>query len=263
MELILMILLAAAAAVICSMYPQLKNAKKTIREKDAELTKYVMENVDMSKQLAEMEHDYKYQKEMADEIIKIQNQSRALKHDMKNHTLVILSFLEKGKTEEAMQYTSEILDRLNAMYTYVSAGNSLLNYIINRKLSYAKEIKIDIKAEIENLSFSYMDSIDFSSLLNNMLDNGIEAAVKSKRKLLAVTITHQKGFDIVHVRNSIDQSVLKQNPRLKTSKNEPSHGVGIKQIKKIIEKYSGVLDIYEEQDMFHVTAGLQDSETYT
>lgn len=35
----------------------------------------------------------------------------------------------------------------------------------------------------------------------------------------------------------------------------------MKQIKKIIEKYDGVLDIYEEQDMFHVVAGLQNIKT--
>ena len=260
MEIIMAIFLAGALAVICSLYLRLKNSEKTIQEKDAELTKYVMENVDMQKQIAEAECDYKYQKEMADEIIKIQNQSRALKHDMKNHTLVIMSYLEKGQIKEARQYTSDILDRLNAMYTYVSVGNSLLNYIINHKLSRAKEMKIDIKAEIENLSFSYMDSIDFSSLLNNMLDNATEAAVQTKRKMLFVTITHQKGFDIIHVGNSIDHSVLEQNPGLETSKNEPAHGVGMKQIKKIIEKYDGVLDIYEEQDLFHVVAGLQNTK---
>lgn len=260
MEIIMAILLAGALAVICSLYLRLKNSEKTIQEKDAELTKYVMENVDMQKQIAEAEYDYKYQKEMADEIIKIQNQSRALKHDMKNHTLVIMSYLEKGQINEARQYTSDILDSLNAMYTYVSVGNSLLNYIINHKLSKAKEMKIDIKAEIENLSFSYMDSIDFSSLLNNMLDNATEAAVQTKRKMLFVTITHQKGFDIIHVGNSIDHSVLEQNPGLETSKNEPSHGVGMKQIKKIIEKYNGVLDIYEEQELFHVVAGLQNTK---
>lgn len=105
MEIIMAILLAGALAVICSLYLRLKNSEKTIQEKDAELTKYVMENVDMQKQIAEAECDYKYQKEMADEIIKIQNQSRALKHDMKNHTLVIMSYLEKGQINEARQYT--------------------------------------------------------------------------------------------------------------------------------------------------------------
>lgn len=250
------VLLVGACAVILKLYVQSKKDAAIIRKKDVELTNYVAENVDMKKQMAEIQHDYELQKDMADEIVKVREQSRALKHDMKNHTLVILSYLDKNQIEQAKQYTSEILDKLNAMYTYISVGNSLLNFIINSKLSKAKEMKLEIKAEIENLPFSYMDSIDFSSLLGNILDNAMEAAVRSEKKMLAVTITHQKGFDTIVVKNSIDESVLDNNPEFKTSKKEPGHGLGMKQIRTIVQKYDGELDFYEEQGMFHVFVAL-------
>lgn len=257
MEMILMaVLLAGAGAVILKLYIQSKKDASMLQEKDLELTKYVAENVDLKKRMAEIQHDYELQKDMADEIVKMREQSRALKHDMKNHTLVILSYLEKNQIEEAKQYTSEILDKLNAMYTYISVGNSLLNFIINSKLSKAKEMKLEIKAEIENLPFSYMDSIDFSSLLNNILDNAIEAAVRSEKKILTVTIAHKKGFDTIAVKNSINESVLDNNPEFQTSKTEPGHGLGMKQIRAIVEKYDGELDIYEEQGMFCVFVAL-------
>ena len=171
---------------------------------------------------------------------------------MKNHTLVILSYLEENKTEEARQYAGEILDKLNRMYTYVNVGNSLLSYIINSKLSMAKEQGIEIKAEIENLSFSYMDSVDFSSLLNNMLDNAVNGALESEGKKLEVNIVSEKGFDVITVKNSIDGSVLKDNPELATSKEEPGHGYGMKQMKAVTEKYEGNIDIYEKDGMFIV-----------
>ena len=253
MQVILMVVLfVGAIAIIVRMYLQLKSNASLIREKDFELTKYVAENVDLKQQMEEIQHDYELQKDMADEIMKMREQSRALKHDMKNHTLVILSYLEKNQIEEAKQYTSEILDKLNAMYTYISVGNSLLNFIINSKLSKAKELEIEIKAEIENLSFSYVDSIDFSSLLGNILDNAMEAAVNSESKKLGVIIAHKKGFDTIAVKNSIDWSVLDRNPELRTSKTEPGHGLGVRQIRAIVEKYGGELDIYEEQGMFCV-----------
>ena len=252
------VLFVAAVVMIARMYQQLKRNAEIIREKEIELTTYVAENVDLKQQMEEIQHDYKLQKDMADEIVNMRQQSRTLKHDMKNHTLVILSYLEKNQIEEAKQYTSEILDKLNAMYTYISVGNALLNFIINSKLSKAKELGLEIKAEIENLPFSYMDSIDFSSLLSNILDNAMEAAVDSQRKMLGVTIAHKKGFDTIAVKNSIDQSVLERNPELKTSKAEKEHGLGIKQIRAIVEKYDGELDIYEEQGRFCVFVALPD-----
>ena len=255
-SILIAVLLLSAIAIMIKMHLQIKSDARIIKEKDSELTRYITENVDMRKQLEETQHDYKLQKSMADEIMKMREQSRALKHDMKNHTFVILSYLEKNQVEEAKQYTSEILDKLNAMYTYISVGNSLLNFIINSKLSKAKERNLLIKAEIENLPFSYIDSIDFSSLLNNILDNAIEAAVQSEKKQLAVSIAHKKGFDIIVVKNSIDKSVLQENPELKTSKTGQGHGFGMQQIRTIVSKYDGELDIYEEQGMFHVFIGL-------
>ena len=88
------VLFVAAVVMIARMYQQLKRNAEIIREKDVELTAYVAENVDLKQQMKEIQHDYKLQKDMADEIVKMRQQSRTLKHDMKNHTLVILSFLE-------------------------------------------------------------------------------------------------------------------------------------------------------------------------
>lgn len=225
-------------------------------EQDKLLTRYLADNLDMEKKLSDIRDDYDRQKDMAEEIRRIQQQIRLLKHDMKNHTLVILSYLEENRTEEARQYAGEILDKLNRMYTYVNVGNSLLSYIINSKLSMAKERGIEIKAEIENLPFSYMDSVDFSSLLNNMLDNAIRGALHSKGKKLEINIASEKGFNVITVKNSIDGSVLEDNPQLASSKEEPGHGYGMQQMRAVTEKYEGSMDIYEKNGMFVVSVML-------
>lgn len=222
-------------------------------ELDKMLTWYIADNLDMEKKLSDMQYDYEKQQDMAEEVRRIQEQIRALKHDMKNHTLVILSYLEENRIKEARDYAGEILDKLNKMYTYVNVGNALLNYIMNNKLSRAKERGMEIKAEIENLAFDYMDSVDFSALLNNLLDNAILGASESQDKKLEVQIMAKKGFDIITVKNSIDESVLVKNPEFVSTKEEPGHGYGMKQIRSIVEKYQGSIDIYEKNNMFIVS----------
>jgi len=229
-----------------------KSINKKYAEADVMLTKYIAENIDMNKQLDSIKEDFRMAKEMANEISRIQEQSRRLKHDMKNHTMVMLSYIEENKIDEARIYVGEILDKLNKMYTYVNVGNALLNYIINNKLSKAKEDGIEIKAQIENLSFDYIESVDFSSLLSNMLDNAITASLASQGKKVEVSIESYKGMDVITVRNSIDKSVIEENPEFISTKNEPGHGYGIRQIKAITDKYGGDIDIYEKDDMFVV-----------
>ena len=51
---------------------------------------------------------------------------RHLKHDMKNHLLVIGSYLNSEDYEEAKEYTSQILDKLNAVHSYIETGNSII-----------------------------------------------------------------------------------------------------------------------------------------
>lgn len=254
---ILICILGLLASLFFSLFMkeanQRKQDKKKYEEQDKMLTKYIADNLDMEKKLSDMQYDYEKQQDMAEEIQRIQEQIRTLKHDMKNHTLVILSYLEEERTEEAKKYAGEILDKLNKMYTYVNVGNSLLNYIINNKLSKAKDQRSEIKAEIENLAFDYMDSVDFSSLLNNLLDNAICGASNTSENKLEVQIFTKKGFDVITVKNGIDESVLEKNAEFVSTKEEPGHGYGMRQIKNIVEKYNGTIDIYEKNNMFIVS----------
>ncbi|MCM1103393.1 MAG: GHKL domain-containing protein [Clostridium sp.] len=253
MEMVLVVIIVIQAVLLGKAFGSNRALKARYEEQDRQLARYVADNLDMEKRLSDIRDDYEKQQRTTEEIRRVQQQIGLLKHDMKNHTMVILSYLEESKTEEAKRYAGEILDKLNRTYTYVHVGNSLLSHILNTKLSRAKAEGIGIKAEIENLSFSYMDSVDFSSLLNNMLDNAISGALGSGEPKLEVHIASQKGFDILTVKNSIDGSVLKDNPRLISSKEEPGHGYGMKQMRAVAEKYDGTMDLYEKDGMFIVT----------
>ncbi|MGH4125579.1 MAG: sensor histidine kinase [Clostridium sp.] len=200
-----------------------------------------------------LNEDYKREKDQSEEIQKLNEKTRRLKHDMKNHILVITSFLNGNKYDEAKEYLSLILDKLNQIYTYIETGNSILNYIINTKLEYAKQNGIDVKAEIENIPFEIMGSVDFSSLLSNLFDNAIEASIITSNREIHVNILRKRAYDTILIKNRVNESVLERNPKFISSKtSNGKHGYGIKQIKSIVEKYDGMIDFYEEDGMFCV-----------
>lgn len=233
----------------------IKSKKNENNEEEFEkrYSEVLSENMDLKLSLEVIQKDYDKQKDMASEIKSLHKKTRTLKHDMKNHIMVITSYLNDGQYDQAKNYLSKISDNLNKMYTYIETGNSLLNYIINTKLQFAKENGIDVKAEIENLSFEQIGSVDFSALLNNLLDNAIEASLNSNDKKIVVNILRKRGYDTILVKNKINKSVLKNNPSLiSTKKNEEEHGYGLKHINSIVDKYGAMLDIYEEEDFFCV-----------
>ena len=178
---------------------------------------------------------------------------RNLKHDMKNHLMVIASYLNAEEYEAAKEYTSEILDKLNAVHSYVETGNSLLNHIVNEKFETARKKGISVKAEIENLSFDGMKSMDFSAMLSNMLDNAIEASEKETtiKPELAVNIFRKNNYQVICVKNRIATSVLEKNPDLCSTKEEEDlHGFGISQTREIVARYQGIFDVFEEDGYF-------------
>ena len=91
------------------------------------------------------------------------------------------------------------------------------------------------------------------NLLGNMLDNAIEAAqeCKTEKRSIELNISSLSNRLIVIVRNSINHTILSENPNLVTSKHDKSeHGYGIKTIKSITEKYDGTIDFFEENLTF-------------
>ena len=185
------------------------------------------------------------------EIRELHENTRRLKHDMKNHLMVIASYLNGGEYEAAKEYTSQILDQLNAVHSYIETGNLLMNHILNEKLNQARGQGISVKAEIENLPFGRMESLDFSALLSNLLDNAIEACRAESVPELFVRITRRRDYETILVKNRIEKSVLEQNPELHSTKEEKDiHGIGVTRTREIVEKYCGICDFYEEDGWF-------------
>ncbi len=229
-------------------YKELEQEYEALNEKYSRL---LSDKSELEYELKELKSTAESIRKQDDEIRTLHENVRRIKHDMKNHLMVIASYLNGGDFDNAKAYTSQILDKLNAAHSYIETGNSLLNHILNEKLNKAREKGISVKAEIESLSFGKMESLDFSALLSNILDNAIEAEPTE----ISVLISQRRGYETILVKNTISQSVLAENPDLKTTKSDgTSHGMGIPQIKAITEKYGGMCDFYEEGDCFCVCA---------
>lgn len=232
-----------------------KKEKTEYQILDEKYQKVLGEKAELAYELEEVKASMGQIIEQDVQIRELHESVRRIKHDMKNHMMVIAAYLNEENYEQAKAYTSEILDKLNAVHSYIETGNSLLNHILNEKLNLARALGISVKAEIENVSFAKMESLDFSALLSNILDNAIEACQKEREPELQVRISIKRGYEVILVKNMTEMSVLKNNPELQTTKESKElHGMGITQIKAIVQKYNGLCDFYEEEGWFCVSA---------
>ena len=142
---------------------------------------------------------------------------------------------------------------LSKLYRNYYSTLFIYGQALNVVYKKAKEKNIDIKIVVKT-NLEYIDGTDLISILGNLCDNAIEALdfLKHDRNL-TVSIFEKGGNYIISVKNYVEESVLKHNKTLRTSKSDKSiHGFGLKNISDIVKKYDGILDISEEMNLFIV-----------
>ena len=102
-----------------------------------------------------------------------------------------------------------------------------------------------------------MDPHDIYVFLGNALDNAMEAIAKSavEEKKILFSIKSSKGVVSVQVSNYFDGNVEIKDGRVQTSKTDKAfHGIGLSSIRKITEKYGGMLEIDAKGNVFTLQA---------
>lgn len=177
---------------------------------------------------------------------------RKLRHDTKDTYRVIDDYLLNNEIEKARDYIRKIVKIADDKILFVNTDNKIVNSVINSKLTVAKSYGINATCLCIN-DYEGIDDIDLCRLLSNMLENAVTATSNCNllSKSILLRITYEQNQYIFLLKNSIDNSVLTENPRLSTNKSDfVNHGYGVKIIRDIAEKYYGHCDFYEEDDMF-------------
>ena len=189
-------------------------------------------------------------------------EARMFRHEANNRLLGMQYLLKEGKYKEV----SEALDRMllgeqKDMEMKVCSGNRTIDKLLNDKLRMVSDGRTDITVKALIPDDLPIDVLDVCTVLFNLLDNALEAGRNMEKPQIAISLQLAGGYLSIVVRNRIPESVLKKNPGLLTSKSEPSlHGYGLKAVRQIVERYNGLLDFYEEENMFCVGAMLRYEE---
>ena len=211
------------------------------------------------------EQQVKAMKKRLEEAENFYGSIRKVRHEMKNHMANIKGLAgagEYGEIEDYIRRMDETMQELE--YKYVT-GNAVTDVIINDKCRRAEKAGIRFDAD-----FRYGGEIpvfDMGIILNNLLDNAIEACEKLEtgKGFVRLSLKRKKQFLILYVENSFDGAVpvSKGSPLPPTTKQSilpgiiTEHGIGLENVRDIAERYFGGVNIKVKGDVFHVTVMLQ------
>lgn len=191
---------------------------------------------------------YAYQNQL-EVIMESGNRVRALRHDMKNHILALQALVQRKETEEMNRYLESMKDFMTNPKEYVKTGSDTVDSLLNYKIQKAHEVLNVVETKISIPQQLRLRSFDLNVLLGNLLDNAIDASMQTEEKKLNITIKLDKGVLFLHIGNSCQRIADKRRGFLETTKEDNvNHGIGLKNVRQIVEKYHGDLAFQYENN---------------
>ena len=169
------------------------------------------------------------------------NELKVFCHDIKNHLEQISKLSDNPKIKE---YVNSLYGTVNE-YSYTGmSDNKVLDIIISKYNSLCQNKRINISFDTKTANLDFMEDVDLANVMNNLLDNAVEAAEKSSEKKIAVSVYSKNStMQIIKITNSSDTAPKVSEHRLLTSKkNKTLHGLGLTSVKNTLKKYDAILD---------------------
>jgi len=221
----------------------------------------ISETYDKNLKIALHVQEKKYYLSQSELMNKSVEQTKAFKHDMRNHLIALRTYVEQGTVSEALHYFDRLLGEIEVDELYSDTGNIPVDSIINYKFKDA--LKNQIKLNV-NLSIPQDLPVETNHLVNvlgNLLDNALEAVEKVTEKWISLDIEFNHGCLFIKIENSFDgHLVYSEENQMLTSKISDGHGYGLKSIAQTVDVYNGELKMTSTDHVFSVTVLLYASE---
>lgn len=187
-----------------------------------------------------------------------QEETIAFRHDIQNNLNAVAMLMSEGKYKEAEQYLNEMRTEVSALSPKVITGDEMLDSLISSKLTKLSEQEIGFT--INGVIDGGLDwkPTEICSVFANALDNAIEACGKVEvpdERFIELNFKKSRTKRLITIINSTADEIdcdklLTTAGSMTTKKDKQLHGYGIKNIRKVIEKHDGMMQLSCENGKF-------------
>lgn len=183
-----------------------------------------------------------------------------IRHDYIDQMQVVKLLVESGD-DASRNKALQILDKLSAAIHNTSnvhyCENKTINALLTAKIQEIerKDIDYDINCFIPSKTF--VDDLALCSVFSNLINNSIEASLKSVKPYVGISVKGDDDKLLVNIRNSVEENNTlvpsKIKERFTTKEDKDNHGFGVSIVKNIVEKYNGIISADCSNGNYEVT----------
>lgn len=179
-----------------------------------------------------------------------QEETKRLRHDMKNQLIALKGYLRKGQMTDGIAHIDALTNLLSNSEVSIDTGNIALDAIISTKKVLAESKGISVESTIQIPEGLMLDSVDICVIFGNAFDNALEACdrCKNEHKKISVFLVQNGAKLLCRISNTID---VGEEVTLDTIKDDKAnHGFGLINIRAALEKYNSDPILEVEQGVF-------------
>lgn len=202
------------------------------------------------------------------EIQDIYTDMRGLRHDLKGHINNITQYVKKHNNvddEELNGYIRNMEETVSRLDFGYQSGNPITDIIIHQKKQEADRAGVKFIVDFSYPKELQIDAYDIGIILNNALENAIEATSLVEADKYISLHSYVKGnLFFMEVDNSFVRDIVmdKESGLPESSKADKKfHGMGLTNIQRCARKYKGDIDIViddsnQRKQIFNLTVML-------
>ena len=174
-------------------------------------------------------------------------------HDYKNQIRTMQVLLKEGDVQAAAELAERLTESISVEMAAVNTNHPVVNAVLNQKFHAAREQGVSMIFRVGDMSGMRLDGEETVILLSNLLDNAIHECVKVVRKgrkaVINIKLVQEGGKMIFSVKNPVAEKVQVTDGIVLDS-NGGMHGVGLMNVKAVVDKYGGDFAISCDQEKF-------------
>lgn len=182
-----------------------------------------------------------------------QEEVMMMRHDMLRH---FHTLREMSSESRVTDYLTDLIGQNEKIRPVVRSGNEMLDIILNGRLSAAIDagIKVEIVKAVAPSELPMTDK-DLCALVMNIIDNAIKAASEPgvSNPYIRLDIHSKSGFFMFCCENAAN---IRDTAKKDEEKTVPRHGLVLKIIQTVAERYSGLTDTEYSQDHYRIRVGI-------
>ncbi len=190
---------------------------------------------------------------------------RILRHDMRGELALIHGYNELNQKDKIRLHIEKKLHEMDVQLIPQIDSENIITSFLNFKIKEAesKNINVELTSNINADVEIYIDKGDICRVINNIMNNAIEALQDCDTKNMKLFIGTAGGYLIIKSENPYKGSLLTEGKKIITiKKDKTKHGYGLKSINSIAEKYNGFMSIRYEDNIFKIDVEMLNNEMY-